>query len=112
MVFVYSFFLKLKGCVSMDFMYFSDWVFILYGCVGGNIIEFVDLDGVDMWIMLLLGLVLLRKELVYNIDFVDWVVVFCYQQWKFVVNMSMMLIGFIFIFNDFKLRCEFFIEVW
>ena len=96
----------------MDLMHLSDWVPTLYGCAGGNTTELADLDGVDMWTTLSLGSASPRKELVHNIDPVDWAAALRYQQWKLVVNTSMMLIGFTSIFNDSKSRCEFSIEAW
>lgn len=36
-------------------MYVFDWVFILYGLVGGDISKFIDFDGVDMWDIIFKG---------------------------------------------------------
>lgn len=61
-----------KNRVSMQLMHATDWLPTLYSAAGGNPNDLEsDLDGMDMWRHLSLGLPSPRTEMVYNIDPVD-----------------------------------------
>lgn len=66
--FVYSFLFKRKRRISRALVYITDWYSILVGLVGGIVSVIDGLDGYDVWLVISEGRVLLRIEILYNID--------------------------------------------
>lgn len=61
-----------KNRVSMQLMHVTDWLPTLYSAAGGNPKDLgSNLDGMDMWRHLSLGLPSPRTEMLYNIDPTD-----------------------------------------
>lgn len=52
-------------------VYVIDWLFIFYIVVGGKVLDFYNLYGIDQWGVLQINGKLVRIEIFYNIDLMD-----------------------------------------
>lgn len=80
--FVYSKLLVKFGQINLELIYVIDWFLIIVYLLGG-FVEDLFLDGYNVWEILSNGEFLLRKEILYNIDFIDVYWDFYFELYKY-----------------------------